>query len=135
VPPEIAGRVHFPGFREDPWPCFRALDCHVLASTRHEGTPQVILQAMFAGCPVVATRTGGIPGIIEHDVTGLLADPGDAASLAGAIRRTLGDTGEASRRAARALQYVRAQHTMDVMGERTLAVYRKVLGFRFPVDG
>lgn len=128
VPSEIAERVHFPGFREDPWPCFRALDCHVLASTRYEGTPQVLLQAMFAGCPVVATRTGGIPGIVAHRVTGLLADPGDAASLAGAIRRTLVNSEETTRRVRQALQYVHAHHTLDVMGERTLAVYRKVLG-------
>lgn len=127
VPPEIAGRVHLPGFREDPWPCFRALDCHVLASTRHEGTPQVILQAMFAGCPVVATRTGGIPGIVEHGVTGLLAEPGDSASLAGAIEHTLRNAQEASRRAGQALRYVRAHHTMDVMGEKTLAIYRQIM--------
>ncbi len=127
VPASIAGRVHFPGFREDPWPCFRALDCHVLASTRYEGTPQVILQAMFAGCPVVATRTGAIPGIVRHGVTGLLAAPGDAASLAAAIRNTLAEPREAARRAREALRYVRTHHTLDAMGEKTLSVYRKVL--------
>jgi glycosyltransferase involved in cell wall biosynthesis len=135
VPPEIAGRVHFPGFREDPWPCFRAMDCHVLASTRHEGTPQVILQAMFAGCPVVATRTGGIPGVVEHEVTGLLAEPGNAASLAGAIEHTLRNAEETSRRVAQARQYVRAHHTMDVMGEKTLAVYRQVMSGRIEPAG
>ena len=127
VPPAIAGRVHFAGFRENPWPCFRALDCHVLASTRHEGTPQVILQAMFAGCPVVATRTGGIPGIVEDGVTGLLAAPEDAESLADAIGRSLADRGEALRRAQRARQSVQTHHTLDAMGEKTLAVYREVM--------
>ncbi len=127
VPSAVTGRVHFPGFREDPWPCFRAMDCHVLASTRYEGTPQVILQAMFAGCPVVATRTGAIPGVVRHGVTGLLAEPGDATSLADAIRHTLAEPIEAARRAQEALQYVHARHTMDAMGEKILSVYREVL--------
>ncbi len=122
----VAGRVHFPGFREDPWPWFRAMDCHVLASTRYEGTPQVILQAMFAGCPVVATRTGAIPGVVRHGVTGLLAEPGDAASLADAIRHTLAEPVASARRAQEALRYVHARHTLDAMGEKILSVYREV---------
>ena len=130
VRPQISGRVHFLGFRENPWPCFRSLDCHVLASTRYEGTPQVILQAMFAGCPVVGTRTGGIPAVIEHGVTGLLADPADDRALAAAIRHTLQDSEKALRRTQRARRYVQAHHAMDVMGEKTLAIYQQVMSGR-----
>lgn len=130
VPPEISGRVHFPGFRENPWPYFRALDCHVLASKRYEGTPQVILQAMFAGCPVVATRTGAIPGIVEHEATGLLAAPEDVRSLADAVERTLRNPKKAAWRAQRALRHVRAHHTLDVMGEKTLTIYQQVMAGR-----
>jgi len=49
------------------------------------------IEAMAAGVPVVAARAGGIPHIVEHDLTGVLVDPGDAAALAAGIERVLDD--------------------------------------------
>lgn len=57
---------------------------HVLvmgSEPRSEGTPTVILEAMWAGRPVIATRVGGIPELIRHGTTGYLVDPGDADSM------------------------------------------------------
>ena len=56
-----------------------------------EGLGSVILEAMAAGLPTIASNTGGIPDIIEHEQTGLLIETGNAQSLADAIERLVGD--------------------------------------------
>jgi colanic acid/amylovoran biosynthesis glycosyltransferase len=67
-----------------------ASDVAVLASApltngKQEGIPVILMEAMAAGLPVVATKTGGIAELVEPDVSGLLVEPGDAAGLADAI--------------------------------------------------
>jgi glycosyltransferase involved in cell wall biosynthesis len=61
----------------------------------HDGTrdvtPNSLLEAMATGLPVVSTRSGAIPEIVEHDVSGILVDPGDDVALASAIERLLLD--------------------------------------------
>jgi glycosyltransferase involved in cell wall biosynthesis len=70
----------------------RYADADVLAlPSRSEGTPRVLVEARAFGCPVVATRVGGIPTSVEDDVDGLLVEPDDAGALAGALRRVLDD--------------------------------------------
>jgi teichuronic acid biosynthesis glycosyltransferase TuaC len=62
----------------------------VLALPSHrEGTPNVVLEALASGRPVVATRVGGIPDVVEHGKTGLLVDPRDPESLARALGEAL----------------------------------------------
>jgi glycosyltransferase involved in cell wall biosynthesis len=56
-----------------------------------EGLPRVVIEAFLRGRPVVATRAGGTPEIVEHEVNGLLVDRGDIAGLAAAIERVLRD--------------------------------------------
>ncbi len=56
-----------------------------------EGMPLGLLEAMAAGVPVVATRVGGVPDIVEDGVSGILVEPGSPLALAGAIVRVLGD--------------------------------------------
>jgi len=57
----------------------------------HEGQPNVVMEAMARGVPVVACAVGGIPDLIRDGETGLLLQPGDAAGTAAAIRRLAGD--------------------------------------------
>ena len=54
---------------------------------RREGIPVVLMEAMASGVPVVASRLSGIPELVEHELTGLLFDPGNARELAAALRR------------------------------------------------
>jgi glycosyltransferase involved in cell wall biosynthesis len=111
------GRVVFTGFREDIPDLLRTMDCFVLASTRTEGVPQSLLQAMAVGCAVVASAIGGIPEVVQHGVNGLLVPPGDPAALAAAIRTVLTEPTAAGERAERGRALVRSRfshtHAMD----------------------
>ena len=99
----ISLRVVFLGAREDVPECLAALDLFVLPSL-NEGMGRVLLEAMAVGCPVVATRVGGIPDIVADGTTGLLVPPRDERALAEAILTLLRDRsrraayGEAARR-------------------------------------
>ena len=63
----------------------------VASSIGSEENSRAVGEYMAAGRPVVASRVGVIPELVEHDVSGLLVDPGNAAELAAAIRGLLGD--------------------------------------------
>lgn len=123
-------RVHLTGYRSDPWQALRALDIHVLASTSVEGTPQAILQAQFANCPVIGTKSGGIKEVISHKQTGLLVPPGEAAPLAKALLHLLTHQKEAVLMARHAQQQVQSHYTLDQMGTHILSIYRHLLAKR-----
>lgn len=67
-----------------------ALPSRVLPGGRHEGLPVALLEAMATGLPVIATRTGGIPEVVDDGVSGLLVPPDDARSLRAALDRLAG---------------------------------------------
>jgi glycosyltransferase involved in cell wall biosynthesis len=81
----------------------------VLPSRSFEGFPLVLAEAMGFGLPVIASRIGGLPDIVEDGVTGLLCEPGDAADLAGKMMR-LWDDPELCRRLGRAGRAKAQQH-------------------------
>jgi glycosyltransferase involved in cell wall biosynthesis len=121
----LTHKIHFTGFRDNPWPYFRAFDLNVLASTKNEGIPQVLLQAMYAGCPVIGTCVGGIPDIIENGINGLLVAPENASALARTMAKALNDRQETDKRAKRAFRLVSKNHTIDAMGIRILDLYQR----------
>ncbi len=94
-----------------------------------ENSPVAILEAMAAALPVVSTRIGGIPDLVEDGATGLLTEPGDVTSIAKAILRLLKDAklrtamGTAARE--RALRRFSVDHALD----KVAAVYAR-LGLR-----
>jgi glycosyltransferase involved in cell wall biosynthesis len=88
--PDLAGRVAFLGKRADTPALLAALDVFVLAS-RWEGFGLVLLEAMAAGRPIVASRVSAIPEVVADGETALLVPPGDAAALAAAITALLAD--------------------------------------------
>jgi glycosyltransferase involved in cell wall biosynthesis len=80
--------VHFLGFRKDARALMALCDVVVLPSL-HEGFPRVLLEAMAEGKPVVASKVGGIPELVEDGETGFLVPPSDPQSLAAALREIL----------------------------------------------
>jgi glycosyltransferase involved in cell wall biosynthesis len=89
--PDIAGRVHFLGFRRDIPALMKAMDIVVHSSTSAEPFGLVIVEGMLAGKPVIATRAGGAMEIIQDGESGVLVTPGSMPELRAAIERLLAD--------------------------------------------
>jgi len=85
---EITDNVQFLGYRTDIEHILSLLDLVVLPSIS-EGLPMVLLEALSAAKPVIATRVGGIPEIIKHGKTGILIPPRDAAAISQAIMQII----------------------------------------------
>jgi colanic acid/amylovoran biosynthesis glycosyltransferase len=126
----IAGQVRFHGSLTEPqvrdW--FARADLFVLASTvaadgQMEGIPIVLIEALASGLPVVATRLSGIPELIVDEETGFLATPGDAASLAEALRRALADSGQLDQGRGRDL--VESEFDVHRSARQLLALFRE----------
>ncbi|WP_165066884.1 glycosyltransferase [Paludisphaera rhizosphaerae] len=81
---DIAGRVHFTGYQPRPEEFLAAMDVFGLSS-RSEGMPLAVLEAWAAGLPVVATRVGGLPELIDDGRSGVLVDNGNEAAFAQAL--------------------------------------------------
>jgi glycosyltransferase involved in cell wall biosynthesis len=122
----IAERVTFTGHRDDVPDLVAAMDVFMMTSW-HEGMPMALLEAMALGRPVVATRVGGIPEVIEDGSSGLLAAAGDRDALvelcvrlgeSSELRRMIGDAGRSR---------VAAEFSSDTLRERLSAIYEDVL--------
>jgi glycosyltransferase involved in cell wall biosynthesis len=109
---------------------FYALAAALALPSRSEGSPNVLLEAMAAGVPVVAARVGGVPEIAPDGETALLVPPGDAAALAGALTRVLGEPARAAERAGRAQRRVLADFTPERNREQLVRLYQPVLAGR-----
>jgi glycosyltransferase involved in cell wall biosynthesis len=86
----LANRVIFVGVQQNPLICYRLFDLFVLSSL-WEGTPLVLIEAMMAGLPVVATSVDGVKETLVHEETGLLVPPKDPGALAQAMLLMLQD--------------------------------------------
>lgn len=80
--------VIFTGWQRDVAPIYSDMDVFVICSI-NEGTPVTAIEALAAGCPVIATAVGGLPELLDHGQLGKLVPSGDANALAGAILETL----------------------------------------------
>ena len=125
----VAEQVRFLGDRPDVADLLGALDVAVLSSN-YEGTPLSVMEYMAAGKPVVATRVGGVPELVEDGVTGLLVDPQDPEGLAAAIAVLLRDPGRAARmgEAARGLQ--RRSFSIEGAARKVEALYEELYAAR-----
>jgi len=124
---EIADRVEFTGFASDVPQALCRLDAMLLPGLYGEGLPMVVLEAMAAGLPVIATRVEGTPEAIRHGQEGLLAEPRCSLSLAEQITALV--SGQHDWPAlAEAAHRRHAEHFSDTaMAEATAAVYRHLL--------
>ncbi|MBV8610094.1 MAG: glycosyltransferase [Singulisphaera sp.] len=92
----LLGRVHFVGYQAEPERYLRMMDVFALTS-RSEGMPLAVLEAWAAGIPVIASRVGGLPEMIDDGRTGVLFDSGDEDALVEALCGLLTDAGRAGR--------------------------------------
>jgi glycosyltransferase involved in cell wall biosynthesis len=83
----------------------------LVLSSDHEGSPNVVLEAMACGLPVVATRVGGVPDLIEHERTGMICPRGDEAALCDAVLRLTENPGLRREMAERARLVTEASHS------------------------
>jgi glycosyltransferase involved in cell wall biosynthesis len=127
------GRLILHGAVPDAERLFSAFDVLVVSS-RSEGTPMVLFEAMANGVPIVAAAVGGVPDVVG-DGAGWLAPSEDPAALAAVLEEAISDPAERGRRAARARSRLDEEYGPDLWLDRHDTVYRAALratGRRFP---
>lgn len=124
----VEGLVHFTGHREDVPDVLRALDVLCIPSVRHEGIPQIGLQALACGTPVVGSDCGGIPEIIRDGETGRIFPAGNAEAFAQRLRETLSQQAETARMSQAGRAMVERSHSLDFMLDRLEEIYTRYLG-------
>lgn len=122
----VSHRTTFIGRRRDVEAVMQALDLFVQPALRSQSSLPV-LEAMAAGTPVVATRTGELPELIADGVNGLLVPPGDAPGLAQACAALLRDRDRAGRLAEAARRRAGEAHRLDRMVEGLAELYRDLM--------
>jgi glycosyltransferase involved in cell wall biosynthesis len=121
---DLDGNVSLPGFRTGAADYLPHFDLFVLPSLT-EGLPLSVLEAMLAGVPVLATRVGAVPELLEEGMAGfLVADAGCLAAAIGKIRR---EAPEARQRADRARRRVQEHYSSSRMADGYMAVYRQLM--------
>ena len=116
----LADKVIMAGYRWDTPDVYAACDMVVIASLRTEASPIVLREAFASGRPVIATKVGDIPEIVEHRQNGLLIEPGDTQALAAAIMEFICDPKLAAHCAANGLRYATEHFSFDKMMEAKL---------------
>ena len=122
---ELASRVVFTGYRENVAEYFQALDLLVLPSMS-EGLPNVVLEAMSFGVPVLATRVGGVPEIIGND-NGVMVPAGDAEALAKNMVELLQNDSLRASIGAEGRRSLHPRFSPEHRARQILAVYRELL--------
>lgn len=123
----VQSRVHVAGWRADVPALLRAAGCLVLSS-RWEGLPNVVLEAMAAGVPVVATQVEGTTALVRPGQTGLLVPPESPEELASAISQILTDSARALSMAREAQEFVKKELTWKEAVSQHEHLYRRLLG-------
>jgi glycosyltransferase involved in cell wall biosynthesis len=117
--------VRFEGRVENVGDYLAAFDVFLFPS-RHEGLGSILLDALYFGLPVIATRVGGIPEVVEDGVNGSLVTPGDPGAIRAALVELAGAPDRVARMAA-ANRERAAGFSAAVMADRYEAIYRSIL--------
>lgn len=125
--------VRFLGLREDVEALYSAADAFVLSS-RKEGLPMVLLEAMSAGLPVIATAVGGVPSVVQPRENGLLVPAGDPTALTDAMAEMMQDAALRANLGPQAARHVETNHSVARMASDYLAVYEASTGFTERAD-
>ncbi len=116
-------RIFLPGFIADLRPPFGAMEFLVIPS-RSEGFPLVLLEAWAQGAPVVATPVGGLPGLIENNINGLLTKDDSPESLAGTIIEALNQNDFKSRCGENGKKLTKDKYNFNVQLESLEKIYK-----------
>ena len=120
----ITERIHWLGVTPNVSRCFSAFDCFALSS-RTEGTPIALFEAIAAGVPVIVSAVGGIPDVVSGGEA-ILVPPNDPGALARALRDVALDPAGAAARAARATVRLRTERSVGPWLDEYEAVYRQL---------
>jgi glycosyltransferase involved in cell wall biosynthesis len=120
----LTDRIHLLGNRSDVPELLQHFSVFV-SSSRWEGLPYALLEALAARRPVVATRVLGSEELIQNEVNGLLVPPADPAALSEAILRLLDDRALAHRLAEAGRQLVEREYNQQRMAEQIMEVYQR----------
>jgi glycosyltransferase involved in cell wall biosynthesis len=121
--PALAGRVHMLGARDDVPRLLSACDVVVHPSVLAEPFGRVLVEAMLASRPVIATRAGGVPEVVTDGETGVLVPPGDARILGEALEALRRDAIRSATLASRGAAHARERFSREAM----LAGVRRVI--------
>ena len=121
----VAERCRFVGYQQDMTRWYGGFDVFCLASA-NEGTPVAAIEALAAGVPVVATRVGGTPAVVDDGETGFLVDPGDVDALADRLALLARD-GELRARLGRlGAERIRARYGVERMVDEVERLYERL---------
>jgi glycosyltransferase involved in cell wall biosynthesis len=122
----VSSRIHWAGHCTDVGRYLAGADLMVHPSLA-DAFPTVLLEAMAAGLPVIASDVGGVPEIVDHDVTGFLVAPGDADQLASRAAELLRDRDRSLAMGERGRNVVKQRFSTTAWIERLSRLYRDVL--------
>lgn len=123
----LQSTVHWSGFTSDVPSAIRRLDALVLPSLFGEGMPMVVLEALAAGVPVVATRVEGTPEVVRDGIEGVLAEPRNSSELASKIAELTSDRKRWCAMSSQALARHRSRFSDLEMARKVARIYKRVL--------
>lgn len=122
----LEGRILMPGYVINARNCLPFIHLFAMPSLT-EGLPIVLLEAMQVGTPIVASRVGGIPNVLDNGSAGLLIEPGNVSALKQGISEVMADQAGAGQRVQAASARVRAQYSSQIMATKYLKIYEQVV--------
>ncbi|NHC45253.1 glycosyltransferase family 4 protein [Motilibacter aurantiacus] len=125
----VGDRVRFSGWAPAPESFLATVDV-LVAPSRNEAMPLVVLEAMHAGLPVLATRVGAVGEVVQHGRTGLLVEPEDVGGLASALRELAADRELRARLGAAGRERARTAFSDTAMAAAYDRAYREVIAGR-----
>ncbi len=126
---ELGERVEFVGYVDQAARLLSGFDVYVMSS-RSEGTPIALLEAMGAGLPIVATAVGGVPDMLGDGEAGWLTPPESPAALASTLEEVLTDPNQRARRSAAARRRIDEHYSPDHWFSRHEDVYEQAMIIR-----
>jgi len=128
---ELTRNVVFTGLRKDIYSLLKFSDIFVLPSLEREGLGMAIIEAMECGLPVIGTRLGGIPEVIEENMNGFLVTPGNPEELAAAMEKLINDKSARTGMGRMGRKIFEEKFTVTKMIENIESLYDELIEKRF----